>query len=284
MAKRKRRRVRPTERRIELTAAEVAEFLRSVRDDIEFLRSINFRRPSRTEVRVASGILRRLLADEMLEGARQLTGREAPIKITATDLAAMLAEIPSRYIHYAYAGGADTEGPQHTGYVLLVVPKEEVEVDGQDAVLSRINKKFAPGQEREFTLSEFCESPSVVSGSAAVSRLGVVRYVANKLGGVHWDNSRGAWSDPVGGRHRLLDEGHLIVGRLSGALYEVLSIAEAVARSPDIIALSEKIRTVAPEEERAPNILSFREGRIGRYADMTFNPADQAGQDASSSG
>jgi hypothetical protein len=109
-------------------------------------------------------------------------------------------------------------------------------------------------------LEAFCNSPSVVSGSAGVSRLGVVRYVANKLGGVHWDNQRGTWADPVGARHRLLDEAHLIVGRLPGVLYEIVSIAEAVATSEDTLRFIEKVKEIAPEDEGDAKVIRFREG------------------------
>lgn len=99
----------------------------------------------------------------------------------------------------------------------------------------------------------------------------MVRYVANKLGGVHWDSRRGAWTHPAASRHRLLDEAHLIVGRLPAPLYEVLSIAQAVAESSDVSRLMEAILAIAPEEDGAMNVLRFREGRVGKYADMTFN-------------
>ena len=70
----------------------------------------------------------------------------------------------------------------------------------------------------------------------------------------------------------LLDEAHLMVARLAAPLYEVISIAQALAESDDCSRLMEHIDVVAPENERAVNILSFREGRIGKYADMTFSP------------
>jgi len=207
----------------------------------------------------------------MLINAWRLAGLPDEPHLTAVDLDSMLRSVDRKYIHYAYAGGATTEGAQHIGYVLLVIPKAEVESEGQDAVLKRVSASMSPAERRDFALSEFCTSTCVASGNAGVSRIGMVRYVANKLGGVHWDNQRGAWTDPVGSRHRLLDEEHLIVGRLPAPLYETLSIAQAIAESTDTARLIQAIEVIAPEEEGATHVLKFREGRSGKYADMTFN-------------
>ena len=280
MGKQSRRRKAQTSVRAELTQTEAHDFLRTVRDDLTLLRKLNFARPLRSEVRVASAILRRLLYELMLHNAWSLCKLPAEPRFRSIDLDSMLSSVDRKYIHYAYAGGATTEGAQHSGHVLLVVPKAEVESEGQDAVLERVSASMRPTEKRDFTLTEFCKSTCVASGSAGISRIEMVRYVANKLGGVHWDNRRGAWTHPAGSRHRLLEEAHLIVGRLPAALYEVLSIAQAVAESSDTSRLMETIDAIASEEEGAMNVLKFRESRVGKYADMTFNskavPSDGA--------
>jgi len=260
-----------------LTPEQIGEVLRIVRDDLVFLKSLNYGRPSRTEVRVASSILRRLLHEELLQSAWKLAGLEAEPTITALDLRTAVEDIDPRYIQYAYAGGASTQGARYSTNVMLKVPREEVEAEGQKAVLERIQPKLKAGTRRGFRLREFSDSPAVISGSASVSRVHVVRYVADKLGGVHWDPERGSWSGNSSSRDRLLDEQHLIVGRLPAALYEAISISQAIAEADDVTRLIERVKEVAPEHERAAEILSFRGGRIGKYADITFNshgPAD----------
>lgn len=265
------RRKRPRPETRELTQQVAEEFLRLVRDDLDFLCQLHYRSPSRTTVRIASSILRRLLAEGMYQNAWKLAALDGEPKIKAIDLEGVVAEIERRYIHYAYAGGADTEGANHRGYALLGIPKAEADAEGYEQITRRISALLKPGVEREFTLTKFCNSAAVISGTAGISRLGIVRYVANKLGGVHWDNRRGAWSEPVGSRHRLLDEGHLVVGRLPAALYELLSISQCIARSDDTSRLIERVYAIAPESEEAQNVLRFREGRVGKYANMTFN-------------
>jgi len=271
MGKRSRGKKAQASVRVELTHAEAHDFLRTVRDDLALLQKLNFARPLRSEVRVASAILRRLLYELMLHNAWSLSELPDEPRFRAVDLDSVLSSVDRKYIHYAYAGGATTEGAQHSGHVLLVVPKAELEPEGQDAVVKRVTALMRPAQKRDFALTEFCESTCVASGGAGVSRIEMVRYVANKLGGVHWDNRRGAWTHPASSRYRLLDEAHLIVGRLPAPLYELLSIAQAVAESSDTSRLMEAIDTTAPEEEGAMNVLKFREGRVGKYADMTFN-------------
>ena len=272
MAKGSRHKKKGRQRLVKLTNDQVAEFLRTVRDDLEFLRSLDYRSPSRTEVRIASSILRRLLYDGMYKSAWAMAGFDGDPTISAVDLQAVVADVDPRFIEYAYAGGAKTDGAHHKGYALLKVPKADREAEGDDVLIERLRRCVRPGETREFSLQEFIASPAVISGDAAMSRLGVVRYVANKLGGVHWDSKREAWSHPIGSRQRLLDEEHIFVGRLPAALYEVVSIADAVSSCNDTARMIARVEEVAPEEERGTEILSFREGRIGKYADLTFGP------------
>ena len=66
--------------------------------------------------------------------------------------------------------------------------------------------------------------------------------------------------------------GPFLIGWLTGAMYEVLSMSHAVVSAEDTGRLIERIEQVAPEEQRQADIASFREGRIGKYADMTYGP------------
>lgn len=251
------------------------DFLWTVKDDIEFLSKMNFASPSRSSVRVSASILRRLLVDEMYPAAWQFSGLTSRPTVEAFDLGSAVARIESRHIHYAYAGGAPTEGAQHTGYILLAIPKEEVDAANAEAQVQKIRSLLSLPKRKVFIIDDFCSSPSVICGNDAVSRSGIIRYVANKLGGVHWDNARGAWTDPVAGRQRLLDENHMMVGRLSAPLYEAVSIAYDLSTSNDAKRLCQQINEIAPEPQLSECVLKFREGRTGAYADMTFPSRNQ---------
>jgi hypothetical protein len=106
-----------------VTSMEVPELLRIIRDDILFLQDLNFSGPTRSEVRFASMVLRRLLHEGLLLTGWHLCGEKNYPIITATDLESMLGEVPRQFIQYAYAGGASTVGAQHNGYILLSIPK-----------------------------------------------------------------------------------------------------------------------------------------------------------------
>jgi hypothetical protein len=161
MAKPSKRKPAPPQQRKELTHDETQDFLRIVRDDLALLQALNFSKPSRAEVRVASSILRRLLHEGMYSNGWRIAGFADQPSFVAVDLLAAIDGIDPKYIHYAYAGGAKTMGAQHSGHGLFVVPKEEAEVEGTDTVIGRLNANFRPGLRRTFTLAEFCASPSV---------------------------------------------------------------------------------------------------------------------------
>lgn len=255
-----------------LNAEQAAELLRTVRDDLIYLSSLNFKKPTYSEVRIASSILRRLLNERMYIAGWTVAKLDDEPTVIATDLNTMIEDVPARCIHYAYAGGAKTDGAQHTGYFLLVIPKAEHEKEGAEATAKRVQKTFKPDMRRSFSVDEFCASPCVASGAARVSRAELIWYVANKRGGVHWDNERGEWTNPVDARNRLLDEDHLLVGKLPASLYETLSIAEALTTSDDCQKFIDYVAEIAPEKELSDNVIKFREGRIGKYSDLTFNP------------
>jgi hypothetical protein len=271
-ASRRKRERREPQRHLELTATQRDELLRTVRDDLDFLGRMDYQQPSLTMVRVASSILRRLLHDGLYGAAWTVADLSGEPKVVATDLESALAPIPRRYISYAYAGGAGTDGAKHDGLILLVVPKAEAESEGYAAAAERIGNLMGPLGEREYALSDYVRSASAVAGNSSIGRLEIIRYVANKLGGVHWDNSRSTWTDPLGSRYLFLDEQHMYVGNLAAPHYEILSIAQAITSSPDTRVFVETVDRIAPVEDRPPHVLSFRQGRGGRYSEMTFTP------------
>lgn len=248
---------------------EFEDFLSIVRDDILFLKEHWTEQPTRTTARIFSALLRRLLVDQMLMSAWALLRLEGEPILEAPDLTATMAPVDPKYIQFAYGGGAPTRPAHHTCQAAFVVPVEEMEnITAEDRVRELFGEMSLV--ERKYLLSEFLASASVVSGCAQVSRLGVVRYVANKAGGVHWDNERRAWSHPIGSRHRLLDENHLKIGVLNAAEYEVISIAYALIKSPSLPMLFDAIQAAVPQSEPNHAVLQFREGRTGKYVDMTF--------------
>ena len=253
---------------------EIPDLLQLVRDELNYLQGKVRTDVSRTEVRIISGILRKLLYDGLLYATWKAMRQESEPKIEFVDLQAVLRDTPREYVHYAYAGGAHLPGANHSGWVLYVFPKDVHEANGTpEGLAQEVAERLHPGVKTFRTLHEFMASHCVESGTFGVSRIELVRYVSNKLGGVHLDKGRAAWEDPLGSAYRLLDEEHIVVGKRLGAHYEIMSIAEDLCGSADLKSLVDKIDEEFPAAELDENVIRIREGRIGPYADFTQSPA-----------
>jgi hypothetical protein len=143
------------------------------------------------------------------------------------------------------------------------------------------------------TVDQWLKSTSVAIqtnelGLVRISRAGVLKYVANKSGGVHFDPTRRLELGPKGrGRKRsrrdieahLLDHGLLRVGHLSGPEFEVASLVHSIASSdwaPEIIRASQE---AAPEDFGGdPREMKFwtglQEADGTGWATMTFEPSE----------
>ncbi|WP_170436609.1 hypothetical protein [Ruegeria arenilitoris] len=248
-------------------------FISNVLEDLEFIESTWTEQPTRTIARVYASILRRLIVDRMYEATWTFLGMPEEPSISAVDLDASIASVDSKFIHYAYAGGAPTKPASHCSYALFVVPGAGLSEMQKKEKIKELTSQLSPSK-RSFPISEFYASSSVMTGSVRVSREGIIRYVANKLGGVHWDNRRGKWIEPIGGRHRFLDEQHMYVGPLSAPLYEIVSISYALISSEATKQLMDAAKRRLPLETRAWDEISFREGRAGKYAQMNYGKKD----------
>ena len=99
---------------------------------------------------------------------------------------------------------------------------------------------------RGLPLSKFVRSPAALIGGVEVTRSDVIRYVANKLGGAHFDPTRSRSGDD---RLSLLDvpittveiEGAPV---LSNVYAEMLSITQFLAQSGDAARFRDAFRRV----------------------------------------
>lgn len=101
------------------TESQLSDFLWTVRDDLNFLRGLDYNNPTRTTVRLVASVVRRLLVDKMYDAAFRFVGFEDEPQVMAVDLKAFVEGVDTRYINYAYAGGAPSSGAQHRGLVML---------------------------------------------------------------------------------------------------------------------------------------------------------------------
>jgi hypothetical protein len=91
-------------------------------------------------------------------------------------------------------------------------------------------------------LREFATATALVVNGTPVNRRTLINYVANKLGGAHFDPSR--MNGKYGAIYKLLDEANRrkfglaidgVVGKEKPIIYfELLSISQVLVRSPDV--------------------------------------------------
>lgn len=97
----------------------------------------------------------------------------------------------------------------------------------------RIAERARAGQppRRAFSLSQFLASPGMVVNGEIIKRREVITYVANKLGGTHFDPTRRADERA----YFLLDDvlGDIRIADRRAPYLELLSIGQAVAASSD---------------------------------------------------
>ncbi len=229
--------------------------------DLEYLMDLpRDRLLTHTEVRMSAGILRRLLVDGQLEALWRPIGRAARTQptIEATEIDSALSKWPTRWIRYAWAGGASTKVAHHTGLILALVPKGEHESYGSVEAFLEANPLPTTGEKRRMTVRAWLDSTSVAIqtneiGLVTISRRSVLKYIANRKGGIHFDPKRDlTLADKKKRRrdieHHLLDHGLLRVGHLSGPEYEVASMAQVVALSDWAGQFVESARVAAPED------------------------------------
>ena len=90
-------------------------------------------------------------------------------------------------------------------------------------------------QDWDLTLTEFLESPCLILNGTAFNRREVLTYVANKLGGNHFDK-RGDQ------RFALLDHGQSVI---DAVYHELLSIARLVTSSEEIELLRSRLNSLS---------------------------------------
>ena len=152
--------------------------------------------------------------------------------VQATDLATLLEGIPSERVNFAQAGGA-----RHRN-IEMMFPMEL-----RPALTLRAgrvpSRRLEEVQNKEFPLSRFLSSPAVVIDGMPVSREEIILYVANKLGGAHFDPSRNT-EKAKEKKFALLDShrSSLRISETNAVFFELLSIGQALLGSKDVDRLS----------------------------------------------
>jgi hypothetical protein len=212
-----------------------AELLASVESDLAFLEDEWDESIEEQSLRRSSTVLRNLLVYGSFGKAWRLAGERGEPEVEAPDLSGVLAGLNLAKVAFATAGGGVSGGVQVIGALVYL------EAMTPEQIKERATRGPGPPQ-RRFKLSAFLASPAVVVEGATVSRQKVIQYIALKKGGAHPPDPSRRKDEEA---YRLLDKvlDSYQVAEQRSVFFELLSIGQAVARSPDAKKLRALIST-----------------------------------------
>lgn len=208
------------------------DLARIVWEDLDFL----FREWNQdiddASLRRASPVLRSLLIEGQLGKVAHACGRD--LRIMAPAINKFLSEAGLKQNAYFQAGGARYKGieVQAVSMVQRALSEREIKTNYE-------RDRKVIGKSYPVKLGAFLRQPSFVVDGVIIYRDEVIKYISNKLGGAHYDESR---KTTATGRVTLEDKYALLDKVRSGThvadknaiYYELLSIGQRVVSSRDI--------------------------------------------------
>jgi hypothetical protein len=187
-------------------------------------------------IRRGSVALRALIVEGALQRAWKQAGYDREPQVTTTVIPARVFS-RSDHVIVANAGGATIRGIRTAGTAIF-------DYAMTDAEISAIRQGQAAPEEETMGIVRFRDTTCLLTRGVEVSRHHVIKYVANKLGGAHFDDNRAATEE--GRIHRALDGVlELPVEYMSKDIinFELLSIGQTLARSNDVMRLRDQLRS-----------------------------------------
>jgi hypothetical protein len=219
------------------------ELARLVSEDLEFLFNEWNQDIDDASLRRSSPVLRSLLVEGQLGNISHQAGKE--IRILAPAICRLITEAELKHKNYYQAGGAKYKGMQvqSTSMVNRALSPEEIKADYE-------RTKDVMGKSYPVKLSVFLKQTSFVVDGVLINREEVIKYVANKLGGAHYDSAR-LNSTPKGGpsledKYALLDKARVeiqVAGK-NAIYYELLSIGQRIVNSRDVRHLKRHLQQI----------------------------------------
>lgn len=209
--------------------AELAERGTQLVEDVEQLRYDGAAALGDDVQRRDSAILRRLLVDDLLGKVWRDLGFSKQPLLEAYLLPPIIRVVPQEQIRYLGVGAPEYEGVKgpigrYRGPALYCSPEELV--------------SLATPARRTLPLDRFLDGTVLILDGQAVSRRNLINYVANKRGGVHWDNSRDGPRDwPYSVLDAAWDNPGIVVKGKPSIFLELLGISQSVVGSADVARL-----------------------------------------------
>jgi uncharacterized protein (DUF2164 family) len=201
-----------------------------VTEDLAYIRDDWNEQIEDAALRRGSVVLRRLLVDGELQRAWKAAGFEKEPTVRAATLDSVTGGVPLARFKFASAGGARFRGAEIRGATttLFAMPP------------TRECLREAGPPLAELGLRRFTEAPVIVIDGKEIVRRVLVKFIANKLGGAHYDTSRKHDAEATLFRRldRVMDQVKLL-GK-PAIYFELLAVGQQLAQSEDISRFLEK--------------------------------------------
>lgn len=219
------------------------ELLCVVSEDLDFLFKEWNQDIDDASLRRSSPVLRSLLIDGLLGRAAREVGRE--IRILAPAICKVLTEDELKSMQFYQAGGAKHKGVELQAVTFTArIPSEQEMKASFDRTRGAIGKSYPE------KLGIFLKQTSIAIDGVLINREEVIKYVANKLGGAHYDSSRvqpaGLNQVSLEGKYALLDKvrAGVFMADKNAVYYELLSIGQRLVNSRDVSHLRKQLRNI----------------------------------------
>ncbi len=219
------------------------ELARLVAEDLDYLFKEWNQDIDDASLRRSSPVLRSLLVEGLLACAAHQANRE--VRVMAPAIARVVTKEELRECTFFQAGGANFKGMMVQS--MSIVPRAQ---SPAEIKASFERSKNVIGKSYPVKLNAFLKQTSFVVKNILINREEVIKYVANKLGGAHYDSSRPPSKVPgeasLDQKYALLDEVRrgMFVADKNAVYYELLSIGQRISNSRDIRGLRKHLEHV----------------------------------------
>lgn len=220
------------------------ELLKIVSEDLNYL-AIEWNQDiDDASLRRASPVLRSLLVEGKLSFSARQIGKD--IRVLTPAIHKVYTDQDLQQMRFWQAGGAKYKGMQIQAASMInrALSAQEIKVDYE-------RTKSVIGKNYPVKLSVFMRQPSIVVEGNCINREEIIKYVANKLGGAHYDSSRKDNNSKHGlsleDKYVLLDSVHkgTVVADKNAIYYELLSIGQRLVNSRDIRQLRKTLKNIS---------------------------------------
>lgn len=236
--------------------------LETVNEDLTYLFTQWNQDIDDVSLRLTSTILRRLLIDRMLGKASGMFKMQ--IEIMAPMASGLEHFENLKEIAFYQCGGATYKGASVQSAMMVNKALSQKEITEMYQTGKENHGKSSP-----IKLSAFLKQTSFVIKGTPINREEVIKYVANKLGGAHYDSERKV-SDDLEHKYTLMDNvrNSVITANKNAIYYELLSIGQIFINSRDVHKLRKEITKTILQSHP----IKIKEIQTRKTADRIRNP------------